>query len=269
MALYSARIWLDGVLGGVGAALMTPPICVLLAILAARRPLPPAARPALPAGVALGLGAGLYALGAALAAETRDAWLLAGAGLPWLAYGLLGLHGGPAAAVRYGFPIAFSAFALPWELFLRELDLPLQIASARLAVFGLELAGYPLRFWNAYTFYDDDFYLIVNETCSGMNMLMTLTMYTLVFGWATLRGLVPRTLLWLAALPIALLANGLRVAVIWLLGKHGGEALAMGPWHAGSAYLLFLPVFLALYLVAVGLRRAFPTPPLAKPEAAT
>lgn len=248
-------------LGGAGTGLLTIPLCVILVGLAQRRPPPDVTWGARGGAIVLLLGAALYLLGVVLARTQDAAWLVAGLALPPMAFGTLWLARGAPQALRYAFPLGFTAFALPWELVLRELDAPLQIISARLAVGLLRGLGYAVEWWNEYTFWDADYYLVVNETCSGMNMLVTLGMYALIFGWVTLRTLPQRAALVASTVPLALLVNGLRVAAIWLMGKHGGNELAQGFWHTGSAYLLFLPVFWVLYRLARALQRWLPERP--------
>ncbi len=251
---WAARTWLEGTLGGGGAGLLTLPACAMLVGVASKRPADDGPFRVAPWATIL-VGVALYVLGAASVSAHREGWMLAGLGLPLMAHGLIGGAQGPETARRYVFPLYFSYFALPWELFLRELDQSLQILSAQFAVALLHVGGYAPRFWNDYTFYDDDYYLIINETCSGMNMLVTLGMYTLVFGWATLRSLSGRATLLALVFPLAMTANALRIVAIFLMGKYGGDDLAMGPWHTGSAYLVFLPIFWVLYRVSVRLGR--------------
>jgi len=252
---YLYQTWTQSTLGGAGAGMVALPAALGLSVLARRRPSPAVNWPPEAAPWVMAAGAGLYAVGAGLARLDPNGWLVAGPGLALGCLGLLWMLHGARTAARYLFPIGFSLFALPWEIFLRELDPPLQIASARLGVSMLEAVGYELRWWNAYTFWDDRYYLVVNETCSGMNMLVTLAMYTMVFGWLTLRTLPRRAVLLVLMVPLALVANGARVAVIWWMGVVGGDELAMGFWHTGSAYLIFLPIFWVLYRAARWLAR--------------
>ncbi|MCB9547307.1 MAG: exosortase/archaeosortase family protein [Myxococcales bacterium] len=269
VGIWTAQTWLSGTLGGGAAGLLAVPMSTILAWLATRRPdwqTPGPDRP----GAEWLLGAATLALLAALAAADAawDALVVVGALLPvaffaWL-WGWLGLGRARLLAV----PVGFTAFALPWEYFLRaRIDVPLQIWSADVAKLLLDLSGHPVRIWNEYTIYDARFYVIVNETCSGMNMLVTLAMYTLVFGWVAQPSLRSRLLLFLLVVPLALLANGARIAGIHLMGLYGGQELAMGPWHTRSAYLIFLPVFWFLFVVNQALlrraarRAAAPPPP--------
>ncbi|MEZ4468624.1 MAG: exosortase/archaeosortase family protein [bacterium] len=257
VGIWTVHTWLDGTLGGGAAGLLAVPMSTVLAWLATRRPAWATPGPDRPGAERL-LAVTTAALigGLVFVDHTWDALILVGALLPvaffaWL-WGWLGLGHARLLAV----PVGFSAFALPWEYFLRaRLDVPLQIWSADIAQLLLGLTGHPVRIWNDYTIYDARFYVIVNETCSGMNMLVTLAMYTLVFGWVAQPSLRARGLLFLLVLPLALLANGARVAGIHLMGLYGGVELAMGPWHTRSAYLIFLPVFWFLFVVNQALLR--------------
>ncbi len=146
------------------------------------------------------------------------------------------------------FPVLFLWFTLPFEPYLYEiLDTPLQEITADVAVSALALMGYETVYWNAHTFYSDTFYIIVDETCSGMNLLVTLFMYALIFGWATRRTIAQRAILVLSVIPLALCSNGARVAAIYLLGFYGGESVAKGAWHDGSGILAFLPTLIVIY----------------------
>ena len=157
---------------------------------------------------------------------------------------------------RLNFPVLFLWFALPMEpLFFDLVDTPLQEWTASIAVFLLNSCGFAVKFWNAHTFYSDAFYIIVDETCSGMNLLVTLSMYALVFGWATQQRNAHRCYLVLSVLPLALISNGVRVGVIYLLGLYGGEELAKGGWHELSGVLAFAPTLLVIYALGVFLRR--------------
>jgi len=253
---FIVETWLGGILGGAAAGLLTVPICFVLAWLARQRPAydrpgpdRPGAEWALLALISLNL-VGLLLARTHWAAVMISAITLPPAIWVWI-WGTFGLG----RAKTLSMPVLFGGFALPWEQFLTGLDRPLQELSASMALHLLNLFGYGLKFWNSYTIYTEEFYVIVNETCSGMNMLVTLSMYALIFGWVTQRVVLNRLILFLAVPILAMLANGVRVAVIYLLGHYGGEEWALGFWHTGSAYLLFLPVFYLLYRIGRFLER--------------
>lgn len=259
---WTTEIWIEGTLGGGAAGLLAVPIALVLAWLATRQPAwaqavaHPHRGDRAGATLAVLILAALAAGFALLAHDDRRWWMASGALMPPFVFAWLwGTHGLPKARAL-ALPVGFGWFALPWESFLRGgFDLFLQEWTADIAHGLLTLAGYPMRYWDAFTIYTFEFYVIVNETCSGMNMLVTLGMYTLLFGWVAQPGLRERIALLLLVFPLAMFANGVRVAVIYLMGHHGDQALAMGPWHYRTAYLIFLPLFWFLYVVNQALLR--------------
>lgn len=158
--------------------------------------------------------------------------------------------------LKLSFPLLFGFFVLPLELWLRKGDQPLQRLGAELGawivlklnqlsiLWGEEVIE--LSFWNPYTFYSSDFYLIINETCSGVNLLVSSILYTFGFTWIT--GGKPKTALCLMiwTLPLSIFFNACRIAMIFLLGHYGGVELAMGAWHEGSAYLMQIPMVMII-----------------------
>ena len=257
VVFWSAQLWVDGILGGIASAIMSVPICAILAILTMRQPRWRETvyhrRHAESFLIILGLA---YALTLWLARSESNWLLLSGITLvPMIWVTTWGAFGW-SRALQLTLPLTFLFFALPWEHFLRDLiDAPLQAWTADIALQFLEVIGYHLHYWNDHTIYTEKYYVIVNETCSGMNLLVTLTMYILIFGWLTQPEIKHRILLLFLVFPLAMLANGLRVATIYLLGHYGGNELADGFWHTGSAYVLFLPVFWFVYVVNNALLR--------------
>ncbi len=82
-------------------------------------------------------------------------------------------------------------------------------------------------------------YNTVTEDCSGMATFSALLLYALVFSFIfRLKGRHILMVL-LGLIPLALLANGLRVACISYMLYHWGEGVAEGPWHDGCGYILF------------------------------
>ncbi len=255
---WVTEIWLGGLLGGAAAGLLTVPFCFVLVALVVRRPewsAPGPDRTGVEGWLLVLLG--LHAAGLLWARSAWDAVMVCAVALipaVWLwSWGALGFG----RARQLLMPIFFGYFALPWEHFLRKvLDVPLQSWTADIAYAVLNLIGYQVRYYDAYTIYTWHYYIIVNETCSGMNMLTTLAMYTVVFGWMVQPRIRERVLLLLLVVPVAMFANGLRVATLYLMGHYGGDDLAMGPWHDRTAYLWFLPVFWFLFVVSQALTKA-------------
>ena len=158
------------------------------------------------------------------------------------------------------YPLSFALFTLPWEAVLRNYDDTLQRISTDIAVYLLDLIDWlkfseiiQVAYWDAITIYSDRFYLIINETCAGVNLLLSMSIYALGYAWL-MKCTVKRSWLLVAyMMPLCLLFNGLRICLIFCLGHFGDQALATGPWHEGSAYISQALLFIALGLINYGL----------------
>ena len=156
---------------------------------------------------------------------------------------------------RLFFPLWLFGLTIPWEALIRHLNQPLQEKATDLAVWMLDGAhtmrwvDFRVEYWDSYTFYSDQFYLIINETCSGVNLLISMTLYALGFAWVTQSN--QRQSLWILAytLTLCLFFNAVRIVMIFLLGHYGDRELAMGPWHEGSGYVVQGLFFILLALL--------------------
>jgi exosortase/archaeosortase family protein len=64
-----------------------------------------------------------------------------------------------------------------------------------------------------------------------------------------------------STVPIAILANGLRVAGTGVLAHYYGAEAALGFFHTFSGWLVFITAFGFLFLVVYALRLVVPAPP--------
>ncbi len=155
--------------------------------------------------------------------------------------------------------LMINLFSLPLEPLLRRFDENFQELGANGAVKILKILdnllglGLNLRYYDRFTFYSDRFYLIINESCSGVNLLLSSGMFVFllaVFIGISMRGTI---YLFLIAMPLSMIFNMLRIALIFWLGHDQGVSVAMGPWHERSAYLSTF--FLTLILMWIGQSR--------------
>ncbi|MGB0647151.1 MAG: exosortase/archaeosortase family protein [Bradymonadia bacterium] len=245
--------------GGTGSAVLTPFISLALGWLAVRRSktrVSDAEASRLPYDFILLLMPAVLILSLLLFNTTE--WWFGICALLWPLWvlALIQEGWGKTLRVKLNFPVLFLWFAFPIEPLLYDvLDTPLQEVTTDISVNVLSVLGYQTKYWNPHTFYSNDFYIIVDETCSGMNLLVTLFMYALIFGWIARHDLRQRLLLCLSVVPLALFSNGLRVAAIYLLGLYGGTEAATGIWHEGSGVLAFLPTLIGIYALSSFLRR--------------
>ncbi|MGA8761459.1 MAG: exosortase, partial [Candidatus Sulfotelmatobacter sp.] len=127
-----------------------------------------------------------------------------------------------------GWPF-FRAILFPWAFLLlmipipaivfNQITFPLQLLASRLASGTLALLGVPvLREGNVLIL--STMALEVAEACSGIRSLMSLATLAIIYGYLMERRVATRLLLALAALPIAVVANSLRIVGTGLLVQY-------------------------------------------------
>jgi exosortase len=152
------------------------------------------------------------------------------------------------------FPWAFLLFMIPIPVIIfNQVAFPLQFLAARLATFLLELFGVPvLREGNIIQLPTTS--LEVAQACSGIRSLMSLGALAVIYGYFLETRWLPRLLLALAAIPIAVAANGLRVMVTGLLGYYWEPDKAEGFFHTFSGWVIFVISLAMLFAFHAGLR---------------
>jgi exosortase len=158
------------------------------------------------------------------------------------------------------FPIAFLMLMVPLPaIIFNQIAFPLQLFASRFGAAVMELARVPvLREGNVIVLAHTT--LEVAEACSGIRSLISLLTLGIVFGYFTdSRGWV-RVVIALATIPIAILANGARVAGTGVLAHYYGPEAADGFFHTFSGWLVFVVAFVMMFLTAQVLRRMSPPP---------
>ncbi len=147
------------------------------------------------------------------------------------------------------FPLAFLLLMIPIPaIIFNQIAFPLQLLASRFGEFALTLAGIPmLREGNVITLANTS--LEVAEACSGIRSLISLITLALVYGYLADSRIWARTALTLAAIPVAIVANGIRVAGTGIAAHHLGAEAAMGFFHTFSGWLVFIVAFLLLFLI--------------------
>jgi exosortase len=145
----------------------------------------------------------------------------------------------------------FLMIPLP-SLVFNEIAMPLQFLASRLGASLLSLTGIPVvREGNVILL--PTMSLDVAEACSGLRSLFSLLTVCVFYGFFLEKNALRRILLIAFSVPIAILANALRIAVTGMLGHYRGVDWAGGFYHLSSGILVFLFSFLALVI----LRRLF------------
>ena len=147
------------------------------------------------------------------------------------------------------FPIAFLLFMVPLPaIIFNQLAFPLQLLASRLGELAISASGVPvLREGNVLLLPGRA--LEVAEACSGIRSLLSLLMLAIVLGYFTERRTGPRVAIALAAVPIAVIANAIRVAGTGLASYWISPAAAEGFFHSFSGWLMFVVALAGLLAV--------------------
>ena len=159
------------------------------------------------------------------------------------------------------FPLAFLFLMIPPPAVLfNQLALPLQLFASQMGEGLIAAAGVPvLRDGNVLHLPTRS--LEVVEACSGIRSLISLLMLALVLGYFTERRLAARIAIAVAAVPLAIIANAIRVAGTGIASEWVSPAAADGFFHTFSGWLMFVVAVLGLVvlqraLLHIGRRRA-------------
>ena len=162
------------------------------------------------------------------------------------------------------FPLLYLFLAVPLpRTVLVAMTGSLKIIGATVAGKILSLLGLPLVREGALLKFPT-FTLVVEDECSGLQSLITLSVASLPVAYLMEGRLRRKALIVLISLPLALAANVVRLCVTALLGQRFGEKVSEGWPHMLIGVIIVFLAFLSLY----GLSNALSsTAPLTKNDA--
>jgi len=155
--------------------------------------------------------------------------------------------GGTYALRVMAFPLILLCFMVPIPAVIyNRITFPLQLFASQVAAFVLELLGTPvLRDGNVLELPSQR--LNVVEACSGIRSLLSLTFLSLVYGYFFDKKPWMRVALFIATVPIAIIANAGRVTLTGMMSEINTE-LAHGTAHTASGWVIFM-IALAMMVV--------------------
>jgi exosortase len=157
--------------------------------------------------------------------------------------GLVVYYMGFKQALAWWLPFMLLVLSVPLpELIRSTLALPLQFQASELGAGLLEWRNVPVRLAGN-VIQLPGHKLFVTEACSGLRSLTALLSLSLLMGGIWLRTPVIRIALILAAIPIAVLINGVRVFLTGFLVYFVDPKLGEGFMHITEGWLLFLVSF--------------------------
>jgi exosortase len=143
------------------------------------------------------------------------------------------------------FPLALLLFMIPIPAIIYSaLTLRLQMLASELGEILITAMGIPvLREGNTLRLPSQT--LDIVDACSGIRSLLSLLFLSLVYTYFTDKKVWMRWALLAATIPIAICANGIRVAVTGLLSEINTK-LASGAYHETEGYVVFVVALAAL-----------------------
>ena len=209
--------------------------------------------------VSHGRSGGLLALSLALLVPTLLVhvlarwldWITLAGYSAWLALVVVGyLVAGAATMARLWFPMAYLLFALPLPkgttvVLTQDIRLMLSDYAVRL----LDLFGYPVARAGV-TLFVDRYELLVEEACSGLNSMLSLTAVGLFYAHVKY-GSSWRFMLVFSGLmvAVAIAANFLRVLLLILITYHLGDAAAQSFIHEAAGITLFAIALSGMFIL--------------------
>jgi exosortase len=163
------------------------------------------------------------------------------------------------------FPLAFMLLMVPLPaLIFNKIAFPLQLLASHVGEQTITAMNIPiLREGNVLILANAT--LEVAEACSGIRSLVSLFTLGIVFGYFVDRRPWVRAVIALSAIPVAILANGLRVASAGVAAHNFGTAGVEGLFHEFSGWVVFVLAFVMMLALQRLLLRLAPPPPAAAP----
>ena len=192
-------------------------------------------------GLAIAVGGILFYL---IAERVLQARVAAGA-MPLIIFGLVVYIWGKEVGRYVFFPCCLIYFAIPLPGLMQATN-GLQVFSTKVAAvvgkacqIDLVSAGSQIASAN------NAWQFEVNEGCSGIRSLVALTLIAAIYGHLTQDRTWKKIVLIASALPLAIIANAVRISTIVLIAEYVDETFAGKTYHNWSGFVFFLVIGLA------------------------
>jgi exosortase len=158
------------------------------------------------------------------------------------------------------FPIAFLFLMIPLPaIIFNQIAFPLQLLASKFGEATLTTLDIPvLREGNVLILANTT--LEVAEACSGIRSLISLLTLAIVFGYLTDSRVWVRSVIALSSVPVAILANGARVAGTGIAASYVGAAAAEGFFHEFSGWIVFMAAFAMMLVIQRAILLVAPRP---------
>jgi len=182
-------------------------------------------------------------------------------------YGLMGMAWGPKFLRASFFPFFLFAFCVPLGTLAEFITVPLRSMAVSIVVFIAHLAHMDIiRRGNQLIDPQGHFQYEVAAACGGIRSLIMTVMLAIVFGFTMFKSIWRRLALILLATPLAIAGNVLRLLIVVVAGKMGGQKLGDSVHdNAVISLLPYVPAVLLLFWIGSLLEEKVPRAKLASP----
>ena len=157
---------------------------------------------------------------------------------------------GRRAASAVLFPSLFLLFLVPLNTFLDVVTVHLRLLATGSAYAIMKGIGAEVYRSGTMIQGANGFQIDVAAPCSGLRSIFALLALTAGYAYMSLPGWPKRAILFVSAIPIAILGNVTRILTICLVANYASPDFALGFYHDYSGYVVFL-VAIAL-MIALG-----------------
>ena len=145
------------------------------------------------------------------------------------------------------FPFGFLVFMVPLgKLLIDQVAQPMQVVGAKLAGGAAQFLGMPVAI-DGITLSTPEYTFEVAIACSGLKSAIAMLALGALLAFLVKGAWWQRIIIFASALPVAILANAVRIWLTLIMGRSLGEKAAEGFFHTFSGALVFLLAFLGLF----------------------
>lgn len=148
------------------------------------------------------------------------------------------------------FPLCFLLFMIPGPIaIVAATTLRMKLFAAHMSAWVVELFGIPI-IREGSSVYMPNTSTVVGDPCSGLKSLISLSALGILFAYIVKASYPRKIALFLASIPVAIIANIIRTtATLLIANKYGDEIITNGFLHEGFGLMVFVIAFVGLFLV--------------------